>query len=123
MARIGEIGAEPLADLALDLVRHEIAAVRIGADRHRLRLERAQPRAFAGADIGLERGLVLALVGRLRGGRISRPSAGRASFSVISLEAALVRVDRRVELRDLLLSSGRPRRAARSRRAARRSPP
>ena len=85
---------EPLADLLLDLDRHHVAAVRVGADRHRLHLERAQAGALAAAHIGVERRLVLACVvtALLR----SAASGGRACFTQRRSSSA------RIDARDLL---------------------
>jgi hypothetical protein len=89
------------ADHGLDLDRHRVAAVRIRADRHRFRLERAQAAAFARAHIGIERRLVLARV--MQGHALALGAERRTGgFQVDVVELALMGADRVVETRDLL---------------------
>ncbi len=58
MARIGETSASTRSIACLDLVRHEVAAVGIGADRERLEFKIAQGTGLALADVAVEGRLV-----------------------------------------------------------------
>ena len=93
---------EPLADRLLDLGRHQIAAVRIGADRHRLHLERAQAGALAGAHVGIEGRLVLERRGAARRLAFAAERRTRALERDV-VEPARLRVDGVVDAGELLL--------------------
>src|ERR1043166_2356765 len=51
---------QPAAGGLLDLQRHHVAAVRIGADRQRLQFQRVEARGIAAPDIAVEGGFALA---------------------------------------------------------------
>ncbi len=96
-------GGEPLADHGLDLRRHQIAAVRVGADRHEpLASSARRPLALAGAHVSLERRLVLE-----RGGaaqlRALAAERGPRRLQRDLVEPARLRVDRAIDARELFL--------------------
>jgi len=95
-------GGEPLADLRLHFGRHQIAAVRVGADGHGLGFERAQTACFARAHVSLEGGLVLQRRGAaLRGALRTEDRPRRLQRDLV--EPAPLRVDGRVDACEPLL--------------------
>ena len=77
--------AHGAVDGALDLVRHEIAAVGVGADGQRLLFQIAQARGVALAHIGVEGSLVLQIGG---GGACARDAEARRAASARLVDAA-----------------------------------
>jgi hypothetical protein len=92
---------KPPSDLALDLLRHEIAAVRVGADGHGLGFKLAQPPTFAASHIGIEGSLVLAE--RLRAGRFGACKRGPGALQRDLVKTPGVRIERGVQARELFV--------------------
>ena len=92
---------EPAADLALGLVRHGVAAIRAHPGGKRLGLQPLEAGRLAGADIGVERRLVLA-----RGevaDRIAAAQHGPARFQHQLVDQRLLRVERGIDPRHLVV--------------------
>ena len=95
-------GGEPPADLRLHLGRHQIAAVRVGADGQGLGFQRPQAARFAAAHVNLERGLMLE---RGRAARLPALAAERGPRVLQRdlVEPAPLRVDGGVDAGELFL--------------------